>query len=196
MQATNLEHEVESRWRLVETAWEMNVSRSLLRMDHDYESEALFAVDNKLRRKSVTSSRSALNGYQYGQCFYCFGEISISNHEPERMPDVDHFFPDMLKRFSLDINIDGICNLVLACKDCNRGIDGKFEKLPSLKLLARLHMRNEYLISSHHPLRETLISQTGKSETDRRQYLNNAYGLAKSYLIHTFEPEERGISRF
>lgn len=195
-QATNLEHEVESRWRLVETAWEMNVSRSLLRMDHDYESEALFAVDKKLRRKSVTSSRSALNGYQDGQCFYCYGEISIANHDPELMPDVDHFFPDMLKRFGLGINIDGICNLVLACKDCNRGVDGKFEKVPSLKLLARLHKRNEYLISSHHPLRETLITQTGRTERERKAYLNNAYGLAKSYLIHTFEPEEKARPRF
>jgi hypothetical protein len=195
-QAINLSPEVESRWRLVERAWELNVSRNLLRIDYDYETETLFSVDNKLRRKSVTSSRAALNGYQDGQCFYCFDEINIDSEDKDAMPDVDHFFPHMLKRFNLDINIDGICNLVLACKDCNRGIDGKFERVPSLKLLDRLHNRNEYLISSHHPLRETLIKQTGKAEAERKAYLNRAYDLARAHLIHTFEPEAKAEPRF
>ncbi|WP_188032876.1 hypothetical protein [Psychrobacter sp. ANT_WB68] len=52
--------------------------------------------------------------------------------------------------------------MVLACSDCNRGTNGKFAKLLDIKLLERLHTRNEYLIGSHHPLRETLMLQTGK----------------------------------
>jgi len=50
----------------------------------------------------------------------------------------------------------GVANLVLACTDCNRGVNGKFAHLPALPLLQRLHDRNEYLFTSHHPLRETL----------------------------------------
>ncbi|MEI6336196.1 MAG: hypothetical protein WCS87_16675, partial [Methylococcaceae bacterium] len=64
--------------------------------------------------------------------------------------------------------INGVANLVLACTDCNRGVNGKFANLPSLPSLERLYERNEYLITSHHPLRETLIVQTGCS-TEKRQ---------------------------
>ena len=40
---------------------------------------------------------------------------------------------------------NGVANLVLACTDCNRGVNGKFAHLPALPLLQRLHERNEYL---------------------------------------------------
>jgi hypothetical protein len=35
---------------------------------------------------------------------------------------------------------------------------GKFELTPDLGYVARLERRNEYLIASHHPLRETLMA--------------------------------------
>jgi hypothetical protein len=41
------------------------------------------------------------------------------------------------------------------------------DRLPDLTYLERLHTRNEFLISSHHPLKETLIQQTGSSEKAR-----------------------------
>jgi len=45
--------------------------------------------------------------------------------------------------------------------------------IPTDDLVERLHLRNEYFIGSHHPLRETLIQQTGLTEPDRRYYLGN-----------------------
>jgi len=111
-----------------------------------------FAIDRTRRRKSVTGSRGALNGYQKGKCFYCFRDICIdSNHAS---PDVDHFFPHVLKHYDFGPLIDGVWNLVLACRECNRGAGGKSARVPSLRLLERLWRRNEYLISSHHPLRD------------------------------------------
>ena len=53
----------------------------------------------------------------------------------------------------------------------NRGHGGKFASLPSANYLQRLHRRNEWLIASHHPLRETLISQTGKNAYERNSFL-------------------------
>ena len=96
------------------------------------------------------------------------------------MPDVDHVIPRHLQNSMKGINLDGIWNLVLACRDCNRGTNGKFGILPDLLLFERLNMRNEFLISSHHPLRETLIAQLGMTEKDRVVFLRLAYGMSES----------------
>jgi hypothetical protein len=62
--------------------------------------------------------------------------------------------------------------------------------VPSLPYLERLHARNEWLIDSHHPLRETIIRQTGASEPDRRGFLQDRYDDATAALIHTWSPPE------
>lgn len=69
-QLNNLELEVDSRWRLVETAWNLNLPLSLLVVEHDKNLGQLFTQDSRNRRRCVTSSKSALNGYQKGRCFY------------------------------------------------------------------------------------------------------------------------------
>lgn len=182
----DLGEEVEARWRLVEAAWNLGVSRNLVSIHHDDKVNELFAGPNN-RRISVTSSRGALNGYQRGRCFYCFDRISILTGDA-RLSDVDHFFPHILKAEIPNSHLDGIWNLVLACKDCNRGHDGKFAKVPSTRLLARLHTRNEFLIESHHPLRETLMRQTGTRENERKSFLQTQYNQAREKLIHTWQP--------
>jgi hypothetical protein len=184
----NLPHEVEARWRLVETAWSLGVAPSLLQVSYVEDGEMLVFRD-ETRRVAISSCRNALNGYQKGQCFYSADVISVESIAPN-LCDVDHFFPHKLKEYPefRNINIDGVWNLVLSCKDCNRGFDGKFAKVPSLKLLERLHCRNEYYISSHHPLRETIINQTGFDEKHRRDFLQRVFDMARSRLIHTWEP--------
>ena len=67
------------------------------------------------------------------------------------LADVDHFFPWKLKEYGIANPVDGVWNLVISCKDCNRGRGGKSAKVPSINLLARLKRRNDFLISSHHP---------------------------------------------
>lgn len=188
-----LDREIQSRWRLVETAWELNMSRNLISIKHDTDSHTLF-VDQGHRRINVTSARDALNGYQKGHCFFCFAPISLT--QVELQPDVDHFFPHVLGNYNQHSNYDGVWNLTLSCRDCNRGENGKFAKLPSLKLLERLNTRNEFLITSHHPLRETLIQQTGRTPADRIRYLQQQFDEAKTTLIHEWEPERRGPERF
>ncbi len=186
-QSSNLIFEAEARWRLVETAWELNISRNLIAINNDSSTNELFTLDKSKKRKAVTSSRHALNGYQKGKCFYCDTDISIQEN---LNADVDHFFPHKLK-FVPEIGdlVDGIWNLVLSCIDCNRGFNGKFDKLPSLNLLVKLSNRNEYLIKSHHPLRETLISQTGTLHEDRSSFLNKIYQKSLSVTFHTWEPK-------
>ncbi len=186
-QSPNLPLEADARWRLVETAWELGMSPALIAVSHDPVTESLFVVDADRRRKSITGARDALSGYQKGHCFYCFDNFSLTGAAP---PDVDHFFPHSLKAAGQGKLIDGMWNLVLACRRCNRGVAGKSNLIPSIRLLERLSTRNEYLIASNHPLRETLIAQTGASEIKRRAFLNAFHMEAHAALIHVWEPVE------
>jgi len=185
-QFINLDFETEARWNLVETAWNLGISKNLLHVDIDDKLESLIVRNDRIKRVTVTSSRDALNGYQKGYCFYC-KERMIDLSASFDNTDVDHFLPHKLKEYGFK-NIDGVWNLVLSCPTCNRGTEGKFMKLPSLKFLKDLHERNEYLIGSKHPLRETLIRQTGGNISTRKDYLNNTWNEAKTILIHEWWP--------
>jgi hypothetical protein len=193
LQGSSFSHEIEARWRLVETAWSLNIGRNLIEVQADAKTETLFVQGQ--RRINITSSRDALNGYQKGRCFYCFDEISVDPKHPA-LADVDHFFPWVLKRDGLIVDADGVWNLVLACRNCNRGQYGKMARVPSVQLLERLHQRNSYLIDSHHPLRETLIRQTGSTEPERRTYLQDRFDRAVATLVHLWEPEPRAPNLF
>jgi len=92
--------------------------------------------------------------------------------------------------------IDGVWNLVLACTECNAGVGGKFARIPTIRLLERLETRNNFLIASHHPLRETLINQTGATESSRRKFLSDFHNRALARLFHMWEPEDRVDGEF
>lgn len=181
-EAASLALENEARWNLVETAWEIGLSRSLI----EFQPESQDLIVRRLGgRVAVTSARSALNGYQKGHCFYCFAGIDIA--DPAGAVDVDHFFPWAL-RYQLPYSLNGVWNLVLACAECNRGQLGKFDLIPESYLLERLHNRNEFLIASHNPLRETLMAQTGVAESDRVGFLQAALNTAIEYRIARWTP--------
>lgn len=186
-------HEIEARWRLVETAWSLDVSPHLLEVGYSDVDEAL-VINDEHRRINITSSRNALNGYQKGRCFYCRAFISVEPAAPD-FCDVDHFFPHVLTQGAdfENININGAWNLVLSCRECNRGVDGKFAKIPKPSMVQRLYQRNEYYVGSHHPLKETIINQTGRNPNDRGQYLQEVHNAAISNLVYIWEPREREI---
>ncbi len=184
--------ETESRWRLVETAWELGTTTAVIGFDQETGNLILPA---KLKRKPITSARPTLNGYQKGVCFYCYQKIGIVAGE-QNLADVDHLFPHALEKNGLAKNLDGIWNLVLACQICNRGAKGKFDSTPHPKYVERLHKRNEYLILSHHPLRETLIKQSGQSTQSRHQFLQAHLDVASSYQPVPWETKPLGLAAF
>lgn len=186
----NLMDETEARWRLVETAWGLGVSSSLIDFDRDGKD---FYIPRKEGRIVVTTAGAALNGYQKGHCFYCFASISTDGGSDGA--DVDHFFPWSLQTH-VKGNINGIWNLVLACRSCNRGERGKSNFVPELPLLERLHRRNEFFIGSHHPLREALMLQTGEIETDRAAFLQKNYDAAVTHRIARWNPAQRATALF
>lgn len=191
-QAQNLPLEVEARWRLVETAWSLKLAPHLLAVQYDAKFESLF-VEVPSARIAVTGCRDALSGYQKGRCFYCFREILIVGGNMANV-EVDHFFPLVLSRFPefASVNLNGVWNLVLACDECNRGAGGKNARVPVNRYLDRLHARNQFYIESAHPLRETLMNQTGQTQNQRHAFLNQIDRDAIIRLIHRWEhPHEQ-----
>lgn len=162
--------EAEARWRLVETAWDAKAEGRQVTVLYDAPRELLVpALLGK--RRPITEIRPALNGYQKGHCFYCFCPISFTSPDPAAAVDVDHFFPHSLMARGLGVDVDMPWNLVLACTSCNRGPAGKFASLPHHRYLNRLRHRNEFLIASHHPLRDTLLLTMGPTQKHRGQFL-------------------------
>ena len=188
-QFTNLSFEIDGRWDLLSRSWELKKPYHTLMINYDLDNQLLITY-KKNKRVAITGARDGLNGYQKGQCFYCFSKISIKPKSAD-LSDVDHFFPLYLEKNNILKNLNGIWNLVLACSDCNRGVNGKFDKLPKIKFLERLNIRNNYLISSHDPLRQILLAQTGITQKNRFSFLNKNFNIAQQSLIHSnWEPKK------
>lgn len=193
-QYRNLEQEVEARWNLVETAWNLQINPNLLEVKYD-ESKSLFFIEsNLMRRINITSVRDSLNGYQKGKCFYSYQDISINKNDIN-ICEVDHFLPHVNKvaHSQTGANINGVWNLVLADSSINLH---KKARIPEERFLHRLYNRNEFYIESKHPLAETIINQTGLTKESRRSFLEAQYNLALKHSIHPWKPEIELIGTF
>lgn len=177
-----LSAETDARWRLVETAWATGMTGALLapQLAYDRLSQAL-VLPEKLRRKSVTGVVPALNGYQDGRCAYCnraMGDLGG--------PVVEHALPWLLlTRPWFGPDLDAVWNLVLACQPCNSAKQGR---APTETWMPWLEQRNDDLIASHHPLRETLLAQTGHTAEARHAMLRNTYQRATELLPQVWLP--------
>ena len=190
----NFDQEVEARWNLVETAWNLNINPNLLEVKYDKANSIFFIQNDLMKRKDVTSVKDALNGYQKGKCFYSFQDISI-NSTSKNICDVDHFLPhsNKLTHSKNGANINGVWNLVLADSTINRQ---KSSKVPEKRFLKRLYSRNEFYINSKHPLAETIINQTGLTKDIRKRFLEKHYNLAVENSIQTWKPKIELIGTF
>lgn len=170
-QRQQLEHEIEARWSLVEHAWTQKrlglPGQRPLAVDRALDDLVLLPWRNQARVR-LTPLRPALSGYQKSRCFYCFAPIDTANG---RDCHVDHFFPWIVGFHLPQADLNRVWNLVLACPSCNAGEAGKGDAVPARRFLERLHRRNTDLIDSHHPLRDTLIQDTGTTEPQRWGFL-------------------------
>jgi hypothetical protein len=125
-----------------------------------------------------------------GKCVYCFSDVSVLAGDAA-LSDVDHFFPRGILGSvpSLTVNLDGVWNLVLACRGCTRRICGKMAGVPGVRFLERLHRRNSYPIDSPHPLLAMGMNQTAPTELDRRRFRQQDR-VAISALIHGWVPAD------
>lgn len=186
VQFSNLDDELNARWNLVETAWNLNVSPTLLEVKISDNMEVLYIESDFMKRKDITSARASLNGYQKGKCFYSYQDISIISGSTN-LCEVDHFFPHVHKLTINDGggNVNGIWNLVLADRFVN---NHKRARIPEIRFLERLYRRNEFYVNSKHPLGETIINQTGRTPRDRQKFLQHQYNLSLSLSIQQWSP--------
>tara|TARA_A100001011_G_C14268479_1_gene825840 strand:- start:561 stop:1577 length:1017 start_codon:yes stop_codon:yes gene_type:complete len=173
----NLPKELDSRWNLWENSIFLGTNSSLLQLDiNEHEELTLMNVP-------VTSARNAIIGYQEGRCFYCRKRLSLNRSHKDAC-EVDHFFPKYLfERFRKEIfkKLNLVWNLVCACNECN-GSSQKSNKLPDLKFLKKLKIRNDLYAETPHPLSQYIMEQTGKTRTKREEFLRN---MLKEAAIET-----------
>ena len=166
-QAAVLPSEVEARWKLVEVSWGLGLGTRVVSFEMTPDAAAIdLYAPLQLRRSPVTGVRDALSGYQDGRCAYCqteFTDISAGHVA------VDHVLPFVLMtRGWTDGDLHQVWNFVLACYGCN---GAKRDRPPAAAWMPWVEMRTERFIASHHPLRETLLSQLGPTARQRLETL-------------------------
>ena len=146
-------------------------------------------------RRSNAWVRPSLSGYQASRCFYCRTPVTPLLGL-ERSADVDHFFPHMLMARGVLVDLDEVWNRVLACAECNRGASGKFHRLAHDDYLEALWNRNERLIGSHHPLRESIMKATGRTSNARSEFRRSVHARATEFARGDWRPaDERRQAR-
>jgi 5-methylcytosine-specific restriction endonuclease McrA len=169
-QAATLSAELGARWNIVESSFASGVGRSLIEegLAHDL---ATLRLTDKRRRRSVAGMVEATIGFQHGRCQIC-GE-AMGAEEPI---EVDHVFPfALMKRYDSvgawrGPDLDALWNLAPAHASCN---GTKSDRLPVPAELDRLAARNEAIMQSPHPLRQTLRGSLRRAgATSWRQFLS------------------------
>ena len=189
-QATVLPCEVDARWNLVQMSWGLRLGTRLVSFEMAPDDDAVdLYAPARLRRGPITGVRAALSGYQDGRCAYCqslFTDIGTSRVA------VDHVLPFVLMlRGWPDGDLHKVWNLVLACYACN---SAKRDRPPAADWMPWLERRGEHLIASHHPLRETLISQLGPDRAARHQTLARRHTAATG-MIPSWTPPVSTVGR-
>ena len=154
-----LNHELSSRWELLEFGFENTKKEESLVVDFDAE-----IVIKKNKRTPISQLRPILNGYQRGNCFYCGLKLDDSI-------EVDHVIPWSA------VKHDEIWNLVLAHVDCNQL---KTNKLPPKPFVKKLIQRNEIVLKSYLPLKEELKKVLGDDDKKRMEHVWSQYKIAEN----------------
>lgn len=153
----SIEDENQSRWLLVEEAWKNKLSPNLL----EFNNGEFISINKYKERVNLRSAVNVLLPYQHGNCFYCNKKVNVfGNKEDHDFPDVDHLLPfKFLTGFDIHpLSPNGIWNLVVACRECNRGTNGKFDNPPKGYYFDNLLNRNLLFIEEHrHSLRNSIL---------------------------------------
>jgi hypothetical protein len=151
---TIVERENQSRWSIVEEAWRAGLSPNHL--VYEEKDKTFFSVSGVVR-VPLRSAIDVLIPYQKGMCFYCNRSLNrFAGAQADDFPDVDHFLP--FSMLGEGDNPNGVWNLVVACKCCNRGASGKFASPPDKHYFEKLKNRNVLYIEEHkHSLKNSIL---------------------------------------
>jgi len=159
-----LREELQTRWALVESAFDSEIGTSLVGNGVEVTDDADWLLET-VRRAPVAQAKPALVGFQHGRCFYChemLTNLDASVH-------VDHVYPFSLMRTGVwaGPDLNAVWNLVVAHAECNLI---KSNRLPTTEEVRRLIYRNEAIIFSPHPLRRTLQLLVGNTAESRQRF--------------------------
>jgi hypothetical protein len=161
-QSQFLLREIDSRWDLLEHAFENIHNVEYLDVDQYLEH-----VIRKESRTNLTKLVHLLEGYQRGRCFYC-------NEPLHEEIAVDHVIPYQA------LMHNQFWNLVLADRFCN---ENKSDNIVPPHYVENLIARNEFFISSAHPLKDTLVRELGSTQQQRRRKVMKEYSYAKGKIV-------------
>jgi len=167
-----LSEELQTRWGLVESAFDSNIGTSLVREGVLLTTDADWMLDT-VRRAPVAQARTALVGFQHGRCFYCREPLSALDGSVH----VDHVYPYSLMTTGgwIGPDLNAVWNLVVAHSECNLE---KSNRLPTEGEVTRLMRRNEAILGSPHPLRRTLQLLVGSTPSTRQSFYVSVDSLA------------------
>ncbi|WP_409062293.1 HNH endonuclease [Streptomyces sp. SYP-A7185] len=152
-QATGLRAELGARWSIVECSFAAGIGRALVQEGVTVNWPTVELTD-KRRRRSIAGVADALLGFQHGRCLTCDDVLDLADAVA-----VDHVFPySLMQRYAsvgawTGPDLDVLWNLAPAHEACN---SAKSDRLPRPDELDRLARRNEAIMGSPHPLRQTL----------------------------------------
>jgi hypothetical protein len=115
-------------------------------------------IDKNESRTIKKKIRDLVIEHAQGQCFYC--------EEFTEVFDIDHFIPFA---FIFD---HPLWNLVYSCQECNRGKEGKFEKLPRRHFLNKLLLNNRELVNNSALAKEYFQKNNILNEHIQKTYQN------------------------
>jgi hypothetical protein len=181
-----VESETQARWRVVEEAWKNKLSPNLLEYN---KVDGNFYSVRPNERVYLRSAVSVLIPYQKGRCFYCNKKVSTLLHKDHNdFADVDHFLPlSFLDKFDIKpVNPNGIWNLVVGCRECNRGKKGKFTSPPEPRYFDVLKKRNVLFVEEHrHSMKNSILIslnvQTTKEVGERMNDLHKLFDRIKGW---------------
>ena len=167
-----LREELQTRWALVESAFDSEIGTSLVGKGVELTSDADWLLET-VRRAPVAQAKPALVGFQHGRCFYCHEVLS----NLDASVHVDHVYPFSLMRTGVwaGPDLNAVWNLVVAHAECNLI---KSNRLPTTDEVRQLIDRNEAILSSPHPLRRTLQLLVGNTAESRRGFYTRLDHLA------------------
>lgn len=175
--------ENQARWHIVEEAWRSGLAANMLSYNQE---DGLFYSESENQRIGLRSAVDTLLPYQNGRCFYCNRKVNkfVLSHCDD-FADVDHFFPiSMVSRLGEGVpNSNGVWNLVIACKKCNRGQDGKFDAPPAHEYYESLVTRNVLFFEEHkHSLKNAIsLSLNAKTKLAVVSRMHNVYHYFKPF---------------
>ncbi|UJF17014.1 HNH endonuclease [Vibrio sp. SS-MA-C1-2] len=182
--------ENQARWNIVEEAWRAGLSPNMLVYNREDQT---FSSETQNQRINLRSAVDTLLPYQNGCCFYCNRKVSkFVLSDDDDFADVDHFLPHSRLRNS-QLSPDGVWNLVIACKKCNRGSDGKFDLPPATPFYDKLLTRNVLFFEEHkHSLKNSIslsLQITTKAGIKKRmQAIYNEFESESKWQPKEFHP--------